>query len=827
MILPRSRGGIQHILFAVVIMGLALWVRLVIAPVSGGLQYVTFFPAVTLAAIIGGYRAGFLATAIGLALATYIFTPPYFSISIEVLKLSFWSNLVFLIDGIVVSVSIEALHCFREKFELELKKSIEAHEVLDGSSRYTRRILDNLFTYVALLDTRGVILEINRAPLDRAGLSREAVIGRHFYDAPWWNYDKNVQSQLINAIEEAGRGVTRRYDVAVQMGAELVPIDFMISPVLDESGRIIGLLPTAVDITERKQAEAALRIAAVAFETHDAIMITDMQANIIRVNQAFTDITGFSREEVIGQNPRIMSSGRQDRTFYIEMWQQLLHAGSWSGEIWDKRKNGQIYPKWLTITVVKNEQREATHYVAIFSDITARKQAEEEIRNLAFYDPLTRLPNRRLFMDRFRAALAASDRRNEYGAILFIDLDRFKVINDMHGHDYGDLLLVEVGGRIKSCIREMDTVGRFGGDEFVVLIEAISNNRDEASGKVSLVAEKIREVLGRPYQLKEYQHHSSPSIGISLFYGHEEPLDLIIEHADMAMYQVKNSGRNGIRFFDPAMQQNVSMHGVLDNDLHDAIELRQLHLYYQIQVDDRRSPIGAEALIRWLHPKRGLLSPAEFIPLAEETGLILPIGQWVLETACAQLVNWSARPEMSHLIVAVNVSALQFQQDNFVSQVLKVLEHTGANPHLLKLELTESMLVKNLDVIIDKMRTLKARGVGFSLDDFGTGYSSLAYLSRLPLDQLKIDRSFVMDLESNDESVVICAATISLAHSLKLKVVAEGIESEAQIYIMSSVHRCDYLQGYLFGKPVPVGQFEELVRQRNRQLKARRTGLPK
>ena len=319
------------------------------------------------------------------------------------------------------------------------------------------------------------------------------------------------------------------------------------------------LISVFTDITERKKAEEALRVAAVAFETHDAILITDANANIIRVNQAFTDITGYSQEEVLGKNPRIMSSGRQDKTFYIEMWQQLLHTGSWAGEIWDKRKNGQIYPKWLTITAVKNERQETTHYVAIFSDITARKQAEEEIRNLAFYDALTRLPNRRLFMDRFRAALTISTRRNDYGAVLFIDLDRFKTLNDTLGHDYGDLLLIEVAARIKSCVREMDTVARLGGDEFVVLIEGISEDQDEASRKVGLIAEKIRETLAHPYQLKSHEHHSSPSIGISLYRGNENPVDELLQQADMAMYQAKNSGRNAVRFFDPVMQQNVAI----------------------------------------------------------------------------------------------------------------------------------------------------------------------------------------------------------------------------------------------------------------------------
>ncbi len=331
------------------------------------------------------------------------------------------------------------------------------------------------------------------------------------------------------------------------------------------------------DIAKRKRIEATLRdseeasrIAATAFETHDAIAITDANANIIRVNRAFSDITGYSAEEVLGKNPSIMKSDRHDKSFYSEMWQQLLHTGAWAGEVWNRRKNGEVYPKSLTITAVKNQRHETTHYVAIFSDITERKQSEEEIHNLAFYDALTKLPNRRLFVERFQVALTASARRNDYGAVLFIDLDRFKSLNDTLGHDYGDLLLMEVGMRIKSSIRETDTVARFGGDEFVVLLEAVSDNAHDATRKIALLAEKVRKALTRPYMLKKHMHHSSPSIGISLYHGNAESLETLLEHADMAMYQAKRSGRNAVRLFDPLMLQNLSAHDALDNDLHHA-----------------------------------------------------------------------------------------------------------------------------------------------------------------------------------------------------------------------------------------------------------------
>jgi len=564
------------------------------------------------------------------------------------------------------------------------------------------------------------------------------------------------------------------------------------------------------EITERKQAEEALRVAAAAFETHDAVMITDASANIIRVNRAFQDITGYSSAEVLGKNPRMMNSGRQDRAFYAEMRQQLTHTGAWSGEIWDKRKNGQIYPKWMTVTAVKNEQQETTQYVAIFSDITARKHAEEEIRNLAFYDALTKLPNRRLFIDRFRAALSVSARHNNYGAVLFIDLDRFKLINDTLGHDCGDLLLIEVAVRIKSCVREMDTVARLGGDEFVVLIEEISDDRDEASRKVGLVAEKIREALARPYRLKEHEHHSSPSIGISLYRGNEETVDILLQHADMAMYQAKSSGRNTVHFFDAVMQHNVAAHAELVSDLRCAIEQRQLHLYYQVQVDDNNRPLGAEALLRWIHPQRGMIMPDQFIPIAEESALIIELDEWVLETACRQLALWGGNAQTRDFLLTVNVSAKQFAMPDFVGKIAGILRAHEVNPARLKLELTEDMVLDDVAGTVKKMHALKALGVSLSMDNFGTRYSSLSYLKQLPLDQLKIDKGFVQAITQGSDDALLVQNIIDLVNSFHLSVIAEGVETEAQLASLKQ-RDCITYQGFLFGKAMPIDEFEALL----------------
>ncbi|MCX7192449.1 MAG: EAL domain-containing protein [Proteobacteria bacterium] len=566
------------------------------------------------------------------------------------------------------------------------------------------------------------------------------------------------------------------------------------------------------DITERKLIEDRLRESSVAFETHEAIVITDVNANIIRVNKAFQDITGYSSEDVLGKNPRIFGSGRQDRKFYEDMWQQLLTHGTWSGEIWDKRKSGQIYPKWLTITAVKDNTEKITAYVAIFSDITERKKADEEIHNLAFYDALTHLPNRRLLIDRLRSALSTTARNHQYGAILFLDLDRFKTINDTLGHDYGDLLLIEVAQRIQSCIREVDTVARLGGDEFVVLLEEIDENTEEASRKVAMIAEKIRVALTLPYQLNGNEQHSSPSIGVCLYLGNKESADTLLKHADMAMYQVKDNGRNAVRFFDPAMQLAVETRAALEADLRHAVPDRQLQLHYQIQVDNELRPIGAEALIRWIHPTRGMISPIKFIPIAEESSLILELGDWVLDTACSQLGVWASSEKTRHLTLAVNVSAQQFKQHDFVEKVSSVLRMHEVLPSSLKLELTESVVLNDVADIVTKMHALKALGVMLSMDDFGTGYSSLSYLKQLPLDQIKIDQSFVRDMTTDPNDAVMVKTIIDLAINFRLNVIAEGVEVEAQL-VMLKKYDCMAYQGYFFSKPVPIEQFEVLLEQ--------------
>ncbi|MDR3371990.1 EAL domain-containing protein [Rhodoferax sp.] len=465
----------------------------------------------------------------------------------------------------------------------------------------------------------------------------------------------------------------------------------------------------------------------------------------------------------------------------------------------------------ITKTPIRDSHGEVTGVLGISRDITVRHAAEEKIRQLAFYDPLTGLPNRRLFLDRLRQALATSVRHRSQTAVLFIDLDEFKNINDTVGHASGDLLLKQVANRLQSCIRDGDTVARLGGDEFVILLEGLDTIAKEAASSAVSVAEKLLATLAKTYELDDYEHRCTACIGITLIDADpRQDLDQVVQQADLAMYQAKAAGKNTVRFFEPQMQAAMAARASLHAGLLEAVEKNQFVLHYQSQVTDEGRVTGVEALVRWNHPQRGLVSPIEFIPLAEETGLILPLGRWVLETACTQLALWAARPEMQAITIAVNVSARQFLQADWVDQVLAILKESGANPHRLELELTESVLVTNIQDIIGKMTMLRANGIGFSLDDFGTGFSSLSYLKLLPLDQLKIDRSFVRDILVDANDAAIANMVIVLAKTLGLMVIAEGVETEAQRDALAKLG-CHAYQGYLYSKPLPLHQFEAFV----------------
>jgi diguanylate cyclase (GGDEF)-like protein/PAS domain S-box-containing protein len=565
-------------------------------------------------------------------------------------------------------------------------------------------------------------------------------------------------------------------------------------------------------LLERQQADAQLRIAAAAFEAQNSMLVADAKGVVLQVNRAFTESTGYTAQDIVGKSPRMLHSGRHDDAFYRNMWRVIRRTGTWQGEIWDRRKNGEIYSKWLTISTVKGADGVPTHFIGTHQDTTENKKAEERIRELAFFDPLTHLPNRTLLIDRLRQAMTGSARSGMYGALLYIDLDHFKSINDASGHATGDLLLQAVAQRLTVCARAGDTVARLGGDEFVVVLPELSPNQSDAASATELVASKFLTSLKQPYLLGDSVHHSTASIGATVFTGLLPSVSELIRQADLAMCKSKDMGRNALSFFDPSMELMVKQRAELEIDLRCALESKQFVLHYQVQVVGDGRVTGAEALVRWLHPLRGVVMPVEFIGRAEETGLILPLGNWVLETACVQLALWAAQPLMAHLTLAVNVSALQFNRTDFVEQVLSIVKSSGANPQRLKLELTESLFIDRMDEVVEKMFALKAKGVSFSLDDFGTGYSSLAYLKQLPLDQLKIDRSFVYDALTSPNDAVIVKTIVGLGQSLGLAVIAEGVETrEQRDFLVAS--GCHAFQGYYFSRPVALGVFEAYVQR--------------
>lgn len=700
------------------------------------------------------------------------------------------------------------LQAANNRLQEEIAVRIRAENTARRENEFRKELIEALPGIFYMIDANGRFLMWNRNLREVLRIGDDELARTHPLDL-FEGSDRLLITAKINETLDQGEAAVEA--VLVTKDGRKIPYYFTGRRVEHDGGPV--LIGMGLDLTERRQAEEALRVAAVAFETHDAILITDADANIIRTNRAFTEITGYLPEDVLGKNPRIMSSGRHDHAFFIEMWKKLQHTGLWSGEIWDRHKNGEVYPKWMTITAVKNKWQETTQYVAIFSDITERKRAEEEIRTLAFYDTLTRLPNRRLFLERLRAALPASARRRDYGAVMFLDMDNFKALNDTLGHDYGDLMLVEVARRIRDCVRETDTVARLGGDEFVVLVEEVSSDKQDASRKIGTVAENIREALARPYLLKEHEYHSSPSIGITLYHGNEETVDILLRHADLAMYQVKNEGRNAIRFFDPVMQDNVERHDALREDLSHAIERGELRLYYQVQVDSEQHPVGAEALLRWQHPLRGLVMPDQFIPVAEESPLILGIGHWVLDEACAQLARWHDNERMRDLVLTVNVSARQFVQPDFVEQVAALVERHRIEPARLKLELTNSVVPGDLNATVEKMRALRSLGISLSINDFDTVYSSLYYLKHLSSDQIKIHRQIVQGVTAEGSDAQLVQAIVDLAKIMEIDVFAEGVETNAQLAFFKQ-HACKAYQGYLFSMPVPIEAFEALLEER-------------
>ncbi len=565
------------------------------------------------------------------------------------------------------------------------------------------------------------------------------------------------------------------------------------------------------DITQQKQDEANLRIAATAFELQDAMLVTDANRVILNVNQAFTKITGYSAKEAIGKTPQILSSGRHDRDFYAAMWESINSTDAWQGEIWNRRKNGEVYPQWLIITAVKEPydiSRQVNNYVASFSDISSRKAAEEEIKQLAFYDPLTQLPNRRLLQEQLKHSIEIERRDGKKLALLMLDLDRFKQVNDNFGHLTGDELLHQVGVRMLARIRDVDLVARLGGDEFVVVLEDIVRPEDAAR-----VANEIISVLSKPFYLASGTDvNIGVSIGISLYPEHGDNYGALMSAADAALYQAKDQGRGCYSYFSEELTLVARERIALEARLRRAIEHRELRVFYQPQVDIASGFIvGAEALVRWQDPVEGLIQPLRFIPIAEETGLILQVGEWVLRETCRQGRQWLDEG-LQPITLAVNVSPQQFCRGDLSNLVATCLSETGFPAEYLELEMTESGLMEKKDDVLALLNELRSHGVRLAIDDFGTGFSSLAYLKHFPLDVLKIDKSFIDDIPYLKEDMEIAATIISMGHILGFKVLAEGVETPEQLTFLQE-KKCDSYQGYIKSPAVPAEAFVELLRE--------------
>ncbi|WP_300450874.1 PAS domain S-box protein [Accumulibacter sp.] len=690
----------------------------------------------------------------------------------------------------------------------DVTERLRADKLLRESEEAFRRLFEDAKDPLLLLKD-GSIVDCNKAALELLGYVAKADLLGHDPAAISPPYQPDGQSSREKGaamIAAAHRFGYHRFEWSHQRtDGSTVPVEVTLTPITLRGEVILHTL--CRDVSERRVTETRLRLLAAVFEhSAEGIMVSDRQNRVLEVNHAFCRLTGYTADEVRGRDPRLLSSGRTSVEEYRAMWQAINATGHWQGEIWDRRKDGSVYPKWLSISTIRGGSGNIEYYIGSFVDISERKAAEERISHLAHFDTLTDLPNRSNLQGRLDQALASARRDGSSSpvVVMFLDLDRFKTINDTLGHHVGDALLLEVSSRLRGAVRESDVVARLGGDEFVVVLtgaDAVAAER---------VAGKILKALSLPYQIHGHTLHSTSSIGIAVFPADGESVESLMQNADAAMYHAKSAGRNTVQFFTASMNQAASDRRQLEEDLHLALQQKQFVLHYQPQVDAEQRVFAVEALLRWQHPRHGLVSPGKFVPLAEDTGLIVPIGHWVLTTACAQLKAWAGMAHTRELQIAVNVSARQFRQADFVEVLKQVLATSGAEPRRLKLELTESLVLDNVADTIAKMNAIKLLGVTFAMDDFGTGYSSLSYLTRLPVDQLKIDRAFVSRLPDNQSDAVIAQTIVTMGRSLGLKVVAEGVENEEQRRFLGS-QGCHGYQGFLFSRPLTIEAFEAFL----------------
>jgi diguanylate cyclase (GGDEF)-like protein/PAS domain S-box-containing protein len=682
---------------------------------------------------------------------------------------------------------------YRLQFILRAKKAFRDVSVSEGK---TRALLAGIPDMILRIDRDGHVIDMQ--------------VGAYTHEMDHWvSYDEDSgEGHLPAPVYRILAPQIRR--VFAGKGEQLVEFDW--SPLagkmrtwearvmLREQQEVVMVIR---DITQRKHQEAELRLWAKVFEgSNEAIMILDDQFRIVLVNKTYEKMMGFSAEDVLGVDAAQIGASQHPRGFFRNLIAILNERGAWLGELSNRRKNGETFPSWFSISRVLGSDGQIENYIAIFTDISERKKSRERLDFLAHHDSLTELPNRTLLNDRLEMAINTAKRRQEKVGLLFIDLDRFKNINDSLGHAAGDQILRQTALRLKKVIRNDDTVARLGGDEFVVLLPRVHDERDLAE-----VAIKVREELLKPYLVEEMPLHLSPSIGIAIYPEDGSSPSELIKNADAAMYLAKEKGRNNYQFYTPLLNSRTLDRLKLEYDLRQALELGQFELHYQPQMDATNQQLyGAEALIRWRHPERGLVQPNDFIPLAEEIGLIIPIGNWVIAEAARQVTRWQAEGAIS-LVVSVNISALQFHQPGFMAEVQTIMDDAGAAPQSLELELTESMLMSDMDASIEVLQKFRDLGYRIAIDDFGTGFSCLNYLRRLPVNILKIDQSFVRDMQSDEASLAIVSYIIRLAQSLGMDTIAEGVETSHEMTLLVN-EGCRLMQGYHFSKPLPPGQFD-------------------
>jgi len=700
--------------------------------------------------------------------------------------------------GLIASTLLDRL-----QFD-ERKRSL-----LDSETELARQqqILDQVHDSIIAMDLSGYITGWNKGAEQQFGYTAEEAIGKNILFL-YADEDEDDDALFHEAFLEHGSRemvVKRR-----KKSGEVFWASLSLSLSRDEQGNPSAILGYLVDITERLQAEEELRLQAAIFEHSDeGIIVTDVSKRILSVNRSFTKITGYEAHEAIGQFPSMLKSGLHDRAFYEEMNTSIANNGLWIGELWNRRKNGENFPVWISISGVHNKEGAITHYFSVFTDLTERKNAEQQIYRLAYYDPLTGLPNRARLHTLLRQALLEAQRTKTHGAILFIDLNRFKQINDSLGHAHGDTLLKEVAKRLSATLRGEDIIARIGSDEFVISLVGMARHED-----ASIVAQKILDSLSLPIMVEGHELQISASIGISIYPDDGDDAETLIKNADVAMDRAKQGeAHDGYVFFSPDMNQRTLERLKLESNLRRALERNELTLHYQPQLNLQSGKIiGAEVLLRWNHPGTGMISPGEFIPLAEETGLIVPIGQWILETVCARNKEWQ-RAGLPIVKLAVNISAKQFRPD-LPRIVAETLARHELDARFLELEITESMIMQNVEGVIAMMDDFQLLGISLSLDDFGTGYSSLSYLKRFPIDKLKIDQSFVRGVTQDADDEAITKAIISLSRNLGLRVIAEGVETEEQLAFIRSAG-CEEIQGYYYSRPLPEDDFVKFLQSAN------------